>query len=183
MCHEEPCVCAEVPGGEGPTPGEPTPVGPLRAEGAPGQVFQALSDQAHDKGVKALKRLAISCDGMGKEGMDDLIAMGLAVPQFGKGEFRIDLAFTSEFPAESGGGQMQTTFRGPWDRYKRLKAVIDQFGKEASSVNVRMIVTCDFAGGLRIAEDQFATIGDVLTQLNLGKLTVSADPVTEVPTK
>ena len=61
--------------------------------------------------------------------------------------------------------------------------VIDQFGKEASSVNVRMTVTGDFAGGLPIAEEQFATIGDVLTQLNLGKLTVSGEPVTEAPAK
>ncbi len=179
VCHQEPCVCAE----DGDDGKKPPPVGALQAEGAPGQVFQALSDQAHDKGVKALKRLAISCDGMGKEGMDDLIAMGLAVPQFGKGEFRIDLTFTSEFPVEGGGGNMQTTFRGPWDRYKRLKTVIDQFGKEASSVNVRMTVTGDFAGGLPIAEEQFATIGDVLTQLNLGKLTVSGEPVPEATSK
>lgn len=186
VCHQDPCVCgAEVGGGGGggTTLEVPLPSGPLRAEGAPGQVFQALADQAHDKGVTVLQRLSISCDGMGKEGMDDVIAIGLAVPQFGKGDFRIDLSFTSEFPADGGGGSMQTTFRGPWDRYKRLKTVIDQFGKEASSVNVRMTVTGDFTAGLAVSEEQFATIGEVLTQLNLGKLTVSAEPKVEAPAK
>lgn len=105
------------------------------------------------------------------------------MPQFGKGDFRIDLSFTSEFPPDGGGGNMQTTFRGPWDRYKRLKTVIDQFGKEASSVNVRMTMTGEFAAGLAVSEEQFATIGEVLTQLNLGKLTVAAEPKAETPPK
>jgi hypothetical protein len=165
LCHQDPCVCAAPP--------ERRPPSQLRAQGAPGQAFQAIVDQAHDRGITSLSRLVISCEGMGKEGMKDILAMGLAIPQFGKGEYRVELSLTGEFGREE---YITADFRGGWDRYKRLKTVTDAFGQEATKVNVRMTVTADFPTALALEDAQYQTIRDVLTSLNMGRLEIHADP-------
>jgi hypothetical protein len=166
VCHEDPCVCAIE---------EPPKTKQLSAAGAPAQVFQAIVDQAHDKGIQAITRLMITCEGSGKEGMQDVLAMGLAIPQFGKGEYRVELSpLVAEFGTDE---YLQATFRGDWNRYKRLKTVTDAFGQEASKVAAKMTVTAEFPGGLALDEAQYQTIRDVLTSLSLGKLVVLADPL------
>lgn len=175
VCRQEPCVCGEeIEKRRGvetlPLPAE------LRAEGAPGQAFQAILDQAHDRGVQRLRRLVISCEGMDRDGMNDVVAMGLAIPQLGKGQFQVELALTTEFGAEE---SMKIEFRGGWDRYRRLKQVSDAFGQEASRVSARMTVTADFPDGLPLDDQQYQTIRDVLTSLNMGRLTVRAEPANE----
>lgn len=167
VCHREPCVCV-IGGTELPVE--------LRGEGAPGQAFQAILDQAHDHGIQRIRQLVISCEGMGREGMNDVVAMGLAIPQLGKGQFRVHLTLTTEFGAKE---QMQLDFRGGWERYRRLKQVTDAFGQEAGRVSARMTVTADFPDGLALEDQQYQTIRDVLTSLNMGRLRVSAEPADE----
>jgi len=175
ICQQEPCVCAEDTGkGQGGV--APTLPAELRAEGAPGQAFQAILDQAHDRGVQRLRRLVITCEGMDREGMSDVVAMGLAIPQLGKGQFRVDLRLATEFGAED---QMRLEFQGGWERYRRLKQVTDAFGQEASRVSARMTVTADFPEGLAPDDAQYQTIRDVLVTLNMGRLTVRAEPADE----
>jgi predicted AAA+ superfamily ATPase len=178
ICRQVPCVCGEEI--EKGREEEGLRVTGLRAEGAPGQAFQAILDQAHDRGVQRLRRLVISCEGMGREGMNDVVAMGLAIPQFGKGQFRVDLSLTTEFGAEE---QMSVSFKGGWERYRRLKQVSDAFGQEASRVSARMTLTADFPDGLPLDDVQYQTIRDVLTSLNMGRLTVRAQPADEEGTK
>jgi hypothetical protein len=172
VCRQDPCVCAEQVVKEGVVVAPPQPT-ELRAEGAPAQAFQAILDQAHDRGVQRLRRLLISCEGMDREGMNDVVAMGLAIPQLGKGQFRVDMSLTTEFGEQE---QMSVSFKGGWDRYRRLKQVSDAFGQEANRVFARMTVTADFRDGLPLDDQQYQTIRDVLTSLNLGRLTVRAEP-------
>jgi len=59
----------------------PPPAKVLVAEGAPGQVFQGIVDQAQDKGIIELGSLTLKVAGSGQDFVRDLIAMALAVPQ------------------------------------------------------------------------------------------------------
>jgi len=157
-CGKEPCVC----------------VGIMQAEGPPAQAFQAIYDQAQDKGVEKLTSLQIRAEGMGAEIVNDVVALGLAVPQMGKADCAVNYHLNTEF----GEGQnFTTTFNGSWERYKRLKTITDAFAKEASKASARMYVRLSFVQGLNLMDDQFSTMKEILTTLDIGKIQVSAEPM------
>jgi len=153
--------------------GEETPETPkLKAEGAPAQALQRLADQASDAKVKLIRQITISIEGMNKEGAADARALGLAIPQIGKGNFKVYQRLTAEFGT---GETLMLTFNGGWDRYKRLKQVTDPFGQEANKLRVEMKLVAEFPEGLDPLGEQFGMIRDILTSLQFGKLTVEAE--------
>ena len=159
-CGQEPCICRGV----------------LVAEGAPAQAFQSIYDQAQDKGIDALVSLRIHIEGMGSEVVNDLVALGIAVPQMGKADYSINYNLSAEF----GEGQnFSATFQGPWDRYKRLKTITDAFAKEASKASAVMNLSLGFREGLNLQDDQFSMMKEILTTLEVGKIKVNAEPKTE----
>ena len=100
-------------------------------------------------------------------------SLGLAVPQFGKGQFAVELDAVASY----GKGEMfKQEFRGGWDRYKRLKSILEPFLQEADELKVKMRVACTFDGGLDPAGAQFNTIRDVLSTLELGRVMIEAVP-------
>ena len=159
-CGQDPCIC----------------IGVIKAEGPPAQAFQALYDQAQDKGINAFARLQIQIEGMGSEIVNDVVALGLAVPQMGKADCSLNYQLNTEF----GEGQTFTaTFNGPWDRYKRLKSITDAFAKEASKASARMNLSLDFQEGLDLQDDMFSMMKEILTTLEIGKIQVTAEPEKE----
>jgi hypothetical protein len=171
------CTCAGPGpdgGGPGGGPGGPPPAR-LHAEGAPAQAFQQLMDQCSDQGVHALRRLVIRVEGSGRTGAADARALGLAIPQLGRGEFFVEQQMGAEFGA---GEQFSLTFAGGWDRYKRVKPLTDAFGQEASKVTVCTVLRAEFPEGLAVASEQFQGMRDVFTALGLGKLVLDAEPAT-----
>jgi len=160
VCGQDPCVCERRVR--------------LHAEGAPGQAFQGILDQCHDQGVASLSRLFVRIEGTGKEGATEARAMGLAIPQLGKGQFRVEQSFNAEFgEAES----LSLTFNGAWDRYKRVKQLTDAFGQEASKLLAKTTLRADFPDGLAVDSDQFQTIHEVFTTLGFGRMVVDASPM------
>ena len=149
------------------------PLPPLKAEGAPGQVFQAIADLCHDRGVKVLKSLTINVEGVNRETVNDVRSLGLAVPQMGKGIYHIQQDIVAEF---SDKGSYNLKFSGGWERYKRLKQVVDAFNQEAEKIAVRMKLRADFSDGLAVPGQQYDSIRDVFTSLGLGKMVLSAEP-------
>lgn len=172
------CTCGIVidpdNGGEPPPP-PPTPPR-IAAEGAPAQVFQAIADQCADNRVDTITSLTIRLDGAGKAGADEARALGLAIPQLGKGQFRVEQELTIEFGQDE---YFHLKFNGTWDRYKRLKTVTDEFGKEAAKLTVKMTLQVTCPDGLAVDSDQFAQMRDIFDQLGFGRLTVEAKPATE----
>jgi hypothetical protein len=151
-------------------------VGVIKAEGPPAQAFQALYDQAQDKGINAFARLQIQIEGMGSEIVNDVVALGLAIPQMGKADCSLSYQLNTEF----GEGQTFTaTFTGPWDRYKRLKSITDAFAREASKASARMNLSLDFQEGLVLQDDMFSMMKEILTTLEIGKIQVTAEPKKE----
>ncbi len=146
---------------------------PLKAEGAPGQVFQAIVDLCHDQKVETLKSLIIDVEGSGKEAAEDVRKLGLAVPQMGKGVYHIQQDIVAEF---SNKDSYKLNFSGNWERYKRLKQVVDAFNQEAEKIAVKVILKADFPDGLAVPGQQYETIRDVFTSLSLGKMVLSAEP-------
>lgn len=145
----------------------------LHAEGAPAQAFQGILDQCYDQGVTSLSRLFVRIEGTGKEGATEARAMGLAIPQLGKGQFRVEQSFNAEFGEDE---LLSLTFNGDWNRYKRLKQVTDPFGYEASKLLVRTTLRADFLDGLAVESDQFQTIHEVFTTLGFGHMVLDASP-------
>ena len=159
-CGQDPCRC----------------IGKINAEGPPAQAFQSIYDQAQDKKINVLESLQIKIEGMGSETINDIVALGLAVPQMGK----VDCSVTFHLNTEFGSGQtFSATFNGPWDRYKRLKTITDAFAKEASKISARMSLTLSFQEGLEIQEDRFLMMKEILTTLEVGKIQVTVEPPNE----
>jgi hypothetical protein len=167
VCHKSPCRCAdEIDAGEKPRVR-------LHSEGSPAQAFQALSDQCADQSIPRLRSLFVRVEGSGAAGARELRSLGLAIPQMGKGVYRIEQSLSCEF---TGDEALTLTFRGGWERYKRLKPVTDAFAGEAQKGHVNVIVRADFPDGLEIPGPQFEAIRDVLANLELGKVVLDAEP-------
>ena len=99
--------------------------------------------------------------------------MGLAIPQLGKGRFRVEQSFNAEFGE---GESLSLTFNGAWDRYKRVKQLTDTFGQEASKLLAKTTLRADFPDGLAVDSDQFQTIHEVFTTLGFGHMVLDASP-------
>ena len=164
VCGKHPCICGEEKG-------EKTVR--IHAEGAPAQVFQAILDQCHDQDISTLQRLFIRIEGMGKEAATDARALGVAIPQLGKGEYHIEQTMNAEFGDEE---MFSLTFAGTWNRYKRVKTMTDAFGQEATKVSVKMTLRADFTDGLEVDNEDYQTIRDIFTTLGMGKLIVDVEP-------
>ncbi len=168
---ENQCIC-EVDGGD--DRGIPAK---FVGQGAVNQAFQQILDQSQENGITHLSHLFIKIDGMGKQIAKDMRALGLAVPQFGKGYFAVEHNLTATYGKESSQEAFSQSFKGGWDRYKRLKTTTDSFGQEADELKVVMRVGAEFEGGLEVQDVQFGTIRDVLVTLELGKIYLEAIPI------
>lgn len=167
VCHKTPCKCAEdLPEHEAKKR--------LHAEGSPSQAFQHLSDLCAESKVERLQTLLVKIEGSGTMGAKELRSLGLAVPQLGKGEYRLDQNLTCEYGEDE---SMSCVFKGPWNRYKRLKQVTDPFASEAKKLHMGLTLRADFAEGLEVTGTQFSTIRDVLAGLEIGKVVLDAEPV------
>jgi hypothetical protein len=145
----------------------------LTGEGAVLQAFEQIVDTSTEHKASRLSRLFITIDGVGAQMAGSVRSLGLAVPQFGKGQFAVELDALASY----GKGEMfKQEFRGGWDRYKRLKSVVEPFLQEADELKVKMRVACTFDGGLDPAGAQFNTIRDVLSTLDLGRVMIEAVP-------
>ncbi|MBN1856440.1 MAG: ATP-binding protein [Dehalococcoidia bacterium] len=168
VCHLpiDQCICGiDMP----PKDGTPKSVS---AAGAPSQAFQGLLDAAHDAAISRVRRLFIKVEGSGKEASNDSRLLGLAIPQVGKGSFRVEQVMNCEFSDDT----FQVRFAGSWERYKQVKNLTDAFGKQADKVNVSTQLQADFDNGLDLDGDQFETMKDVFAQLGFGKLSLVAEP-------
>lgn len=169
---EDQCICGvDIGDGQHRIPAR------FQGQGAVNQAFQQIADQCQEHKITHVSRLNISIDGTGKQIASDMRALGLAIPQFGKGRFAIEQTLQATFGPEGARENFTQTFKGGWDRYKRLKATTDAFGQEAGELKVRMLVGAFFDDGLDVAGDQYATIRDVLSTLELGKIALEAVPV------
>jgi len=180
LCGNDPCTCSSGGGEGGGDAGADKDSGLLhvRAEGAPAQVFQKIADAFADAKVKRIGRLILRCEGAGQEAATDARALGLAVPQLGKGQYRIEQAFAAEFGKAGDTERVKVEFTGTWDRYKRVKQITDEFGKETTQVNVRTSLLAAFPDGLALDSTQFQTMRDVFAQLGMGKIVAEAQQVT-----
>jgi predicted AAA+ superfamily ATPase len=169
VCHEMPCKCHEELD-------EKKPQARLHAEGAPSQAFQRLSDLCAESKIARLRLLLVKLDGAGATGARELKSLGLAIPQMGKGTYRVEQNLTSEFGDDE---SLTVGFKGSWDRYKRLKQVTDAFAGEAKKLQVGLVLRVDFAEGLEVTGPQFSTMRDVLAGLELGRVVLDAEPLGE----
>ncbi len=168
---ESACTCGENIGGGAGIPSK------LNGEGVPAQAFQQVADQCQEHNIERLARLFIRIEGTGKALAGGVRSLGLAIPQFGKSRFGVEL----DIKATYGQGDLRETFSqhfsGGWERYKRLKGVLEPFLQEADELKIMMRVACLFDAGLEVNGQQFETIRDVLTTLDLGKILIEAVPV------
>jgi hypothetical protein len=172
VCGKAPCACDD--GEDNPEVKKPARV---HAEGPPAQTFQAISDQCHDQKVKALRRVAVRVEGLGKDVAKDARSLGLAIPQIGKAALFLEQKLVLEFGETE---KFELNFSGSWDRYKRVKTLTDALSQEASNASVRLVLRAEFEGpGLAVAEEQFQTMRDVFTNLGIGRIAVEGEPARE----
>jgi hypothetical protein len=146
----------------------------LEASGTVDQALQGILDEMHDRGLSSLAVLRLQAEGSGPEGVRELRSLGLAVPQLGPGEFRLDLVVTAEF--EEGGG-MKLEFKGRWERYRELKDALVSSLQRATRADVR--ATLDCRGREALTAGGLGRFRDVLRHLDLGRVRVTAEPAPE----
>lgn len=157
------------------TPGRPAQ---LTGQGIPNQAFQQVLDQAGEHAIVHIRRLDIRLQGSGKSRATDLRAIGLALPQFPSGARALSLSLTIEFD-ERKDETIHVTFKGGWERYKRLKQIADAFASEAHNLNVTLHLAVTFdqpvAPGHPLGE-----MRDVLQTMGVGHIQLIAYPAEDV---
>lgn len=163
LCGHAECKCGDDP--------EPDTAKLLvvTENGAPGRAFQRIADRFHDAGREFVGELVITC-----EGLPDMQSLGIAVPQFPKGEYRVHHELTAEFGEPGAGESLTVGFTGGWNRYKRLRSVLETQAREATKVVVRNVLTATYPDGLSPASASYQTLRDVLVQLDMGRIEVRA---------
>jgi hypothetical protein len=175
------CICG-VTGGGGKDGGKQIPA-LLKGQGAVLQAFGQVADQCAEHKVTHLRRLIIRAEGLNKQVAADIRGLGLAIPQFGKARYNIQQQVIAAYGPAAGGETFEVKFNGGWERYKRLRTVVEAFCTEADQLTGKMRVEAEFEHGLEVGGQQFAIMRDVLATLELGKITVEAVPAETVPTK
>ncbi len=146
----------------------------LIGQGAVAQAFQQILDQCQEYEFTHLTRIILTINGTGKQAASDLRAVGLAIPQFGKGKFSLDQEIITSFT--KGGETFHLNFKGAWDRYKRIKTLTDAFAQEADEVKMSLRVGIEYEGGLEVSSSDYLTVRDVLATLEVGKINLEAVP-------
>jgi len=136
-----------------------------------------VADQCQEHKIERLARLFIRIEGHGKQMASGVRALGLAIPQFGKGRFGVELDVKATYGQDDLRESFSQNFSGGWKRYKRLKSVVEPFLQEADELKVILRVACQFEQGLEVKSQQFETMRDVLATLDLGRIVVEAMPV------
>jgi hypothetical protein len=170
VCHRpvSQCIC----GVSTPKPPEPTL---LSAQGAPGQAFQGLADQAKDRGIASLGWVSAEVTGAGAELLRDLTAMALAVPQLPKAKVTVDMFAALDL---ADGTHLQVRYRGPWDRYRPLHDVVQKVKpEELADASGKLQLTLAFPDGIATDGADLGGIRDVFVQLNPGAVTLRAEPL------
>ncbi|MGH2538587.1 MAG: ATP-binding protein [Candidatus Promineifilaceae bacterium] len=151
--------------------------GRITGSGPPAQAFQQVWDQCQEHAVVALQRLQLHFEGLGRGEADNLAAVGLAIPQMGKADFGVNLRLSIAFEPPPG-EQFSLDFQGKWDRYKRFKQTTDAFAREdVHSLNIHFTLTADFGRRVPLGDMQLKTIQEVLTQMGMGPISLTAIPV------
>ena len=164
LCEQAECRCGDDTGPE------PSGLLVVTEGGAPARVFQRIADSFHDAGRELIGKLVITC-----EGVPDMQSLGVAVPQFPKGEYRLAQELTAEFGEAGAEGSLSVGFDGDWKRYKRLRPAFETQAREASKARVRNVLTATYADGLDPASTDYQTLRDVLVQLDVGRIEVRAE--------
>ncbi len=170
VCHRpvSQCIC----GTSTLKPPEPTL---LSAQGAPGQAFQGLADQAKDRGVARLSWVSAEVTGAGAELLRDLTAVALAVPQLPKAKVAVDMYAALDL---ADGTHLQVRYQGPWDRYRALHDIVQKVKpEELADASGKLQLTLSFADGTEPDGIDLSSIRDVFVQLNPGAVTLKAEPL------
>jgi len=176
-CGKNPCACEDD---ITPDPGDkeqeklPPSTPRFEAKGSPGQLLQTLSDTFHDKKAEALGRITFTLEGNSSETASDLKRLGLAIPQMGKGQVSIKAKLIATFTQSPNDETFTMDFKGGWDRYKRIKDVAESMAREASQLNIQIMITLRFPDGLPLHGEALSSMRDVLSSLGLGTMTVEA---------
>jgi hypothetical protein len=159
------CVCAAGPG-ERPKK--------ITARGVPTQAFQSLSDQCQEHQIAAVEKLFLMIEGAGASISNDLRALALAVPQLGRGQFGVELRLTLTFGEAGEQEDFELVYQGGWDRYKRMRALIDEFSKEAVTSSVRARLAVLFDRSMPVGSEAYQAFPEVLSALEIDNLQIEA---------
>ena len=168
LCEDVECSCDE------PDPPITTTRLVSTHNAAPGRVFQRIKDEFHDAKRQLIGKLVVTC-----EGLSDMRSLALAVPQLPKGQYAVMHGMTAEFGVKGEDGSLQVEFNGDWARYKRLRSVLETQAEEAAKTKISLVLTATYANGLDTESADYQTMRDVLVQLDLGRIEVSATELKE----
>jgi len=161
------CTCPTLPPGI-------KPVRVLQAQGAVLQAFQQLVDQCQEHQIERIKHLVIGIEGLTKTTAADMAALGLAIPQFGRGRFSITQQLILAFGQGNERESFALEFQGGWDRYKRFRQLTDSFSKEADELKATLRLRIEFEPALAPGSQEWSDMRDILNALQISKIALEA---------
>lgn len=170
VCHRpiSHCICGTATAG-------PLAPAALSAQGAPGQAFQALVDQAKDRRLDRLVSLSARVEGHGAELLRQLRAMALAVPQLPKATVTVDLHTALDLVD---GTHLEVRYQGPWERYRAWHDVVQKVKpEELADASGDLRLTLSFPQGIGPDGRDLGDVRDIFVQLNPGAMTLEAEPM------
>lgn len=152
----------------------------LQHAGTASQVFQWLADTCRDRQITRLRRVEMRVQGSDREGAEEMRALALAVPQFGKGRFFVKQELELRFDSEGQREELRIQGGLSWDRYKQIRGSLETAALQASEAHINTTLSAEFDDGLEVGSDarQFQAIRDALSALPLGTIELSAEELT-----
>jgi hypothetical protein len=149
----------------------PLPEEAIEASGTVDQALQGILDRMKDRGIVALAFLRVHVEGLDVEGVRALRSLGLAIPQLGPGQFRLELTAAAEY---DGRDSLKVDFRGPWERYRELKDALVSTLEKAPRGTLR--ASLEWRAVTYLTTEALGRARDVLRHLDLGRVRMVGEP-------
>jgi hypothetical protein len=145
----------------------------LEAHGDPGLALAELEAKARDARWPALGQLQVFWQGTGADTQPRLSALRNVLGHLARATAAVDIALSVTFPD---GGQWETQFSGPAERYRSLAPTLEAQAGEASQAHVNITLRLSFPSGLPVGGPDYRDLRDVLNLAGLGHIRVVASP-------
>ena len=143
----------------------------LEADGDPGLALAELEARARDARWLALGQIEVFWQGTGADTQARLSALRNVLGHLARAAAAVKVELSAAFPD---GGQWETQFSGPAERYRSLAPTLEAQAGEASEAHVNITLRLTFPSGLIVGGPDYRDLREVLDLAGLGRIRVTA---------
>ena len=135
------------------------------AEGESRRALAEVLTSAQDGLWAAFGAISIGWSGEGSASVTSMSALRTLMGQISGGEPAVECSLVCEF---GGGGQLNTEYRGSYQRYQSMSNTMETQAAQADRALVNLTISITYANGLAIDAPEIADLRDALGLVSLG---------------